>query len=225
MLDTDPLPTVNYQLYFISGLGADRQAFDRIKLPEHFCINYIDWLEPEKNETIEHYAKRMAESIDTSKPFALIGLSFGGIMCIEISKLYPAEKVILISSIATHTQLPWYLRFAGNLQLHKVGFIYLLKNTDFMMNFIFGVHTPKMKSYLKEMIDKTSSNYLSWSLDTILKWRNAIKPANAVQINGETDKLFQLKYCLPDYKINRGSHFMILTHANDISRIIEKELS
>jgi len=219
------LSTHNLPVYFISGLGADRHAFDRIKLPEQFCINHIDWLEPQKNESIEHYAKRMAERMDTSRPFALVGLSFGGIMCIEISKLFPAEKVILISSIATHNQLPWYLRFAGNLRLHKLGFVYLLKNADFMMNYVFGVHTPKMKAYLKEMIDKTSSNYLSWSLDTILKWKNSIKPTNAIQINGEKDLLFQLKYCLPDYAINKGSHFMILTHANEISQIIEKELS
>lgn len=219
------LTTHNLQLYFISGLGADRHAFDRIKLSERFSINHIDWLEPGKNESIEHYAKRMAEYIDTSKPFALVGLSFGGIMSIEISKLFPAKKVILISSIATHTQLPWYLRFAGNLCLHKFGFVYLLKNADFMMNYVFGVHTPKMKMYLKEMIDNTSSNYLTWSLDTILKWKNETKPINAVQINGKKDKLFQLKYCQPDYEIKRGSHFMILTHAHEISQIIEKELS
>ncbi len=228
MLDTNidfQLPTVNLQLYFISGLGADRHAFDRIKLSERFSINHIDWLEPEKNESIEHYAKRMAETIDTSRPFALVGLSFGGIISVEISKLFPAKKVILISSIATHNQLPWYLRFAGNLQLHKLGFVYLLKNADFMMNYVFGVHTPKMKAYLKEMIDKTSSNYLLWSLETILKWRNSTKPTNAVQINGKKDMLFQIKYCQPDYEINRGSHFMILTHAHEISQIIEKELS
>jgi pimeloyl-ACP methyl ester carboxylesterase len=219
------LSTTNLPLYFISGLGADRHAFDRIKLPEHFFINYIDWLEPEKNEAIEHYAKRMAANIDISKPFVLVGLSFGGIISVEISKLFPAQKVVLISSIATHTQLPWYLRLVGNLQLHKLGFVYLFKNVDFMMNYVFGVHTPKMKAYLKEMIEKTTSNYLVWSLDTILKWRNSTKPANTVQINGKMDKLFQIKYCQPEYVINRGSHFMILTHAHEISLIIEKELS
>jgi pimeloyl-ACP methyl ester carboxylesterase len=219
------LSTTNLPLYFISGLGADRHAFDRIKLPEHFFINYIDWLEPEKNEAIEHYAKRMAANIDISKPFVLVGLSFGGIISVEISKLFPAQKVVLISSIATHTQLPWYLRLVGNLQLHKLGFVYLFKNVDFMMNYVFGVHTPKMKAYLKEMIEKTTSNYLVWSLDTILKWRNSTKPANTVQINGKMDKLFQIKDCQPEYVINRGSHFMILTHAHEISLIIEKELS
>lgn len=225
-MHSDLYPTSDIRhLYFISGLGADRHAFDRIKLSKRFSINHIDWLEPEKNEAIEQYANRMAANIDKSKPFALVGLSFGGIMSVEINKLFPAKKVILISSIATNHQLPNYLRLAGNLKLHKLGFVYLLKNADFMMNYVFGVHTPKMKTYLKEMIDKTSSNYLTWSLDTILKWRNSTKPSNAVQINGKNDKLFQLQFCQPDYVINRGSHFMILTHAQEISQIIEKELS
>ena len=41
----------------------------------------------------------MSREIDTSRNPILIGLSFGGMMCIEIAKLIPVEKVILISSI------------------------------------------------------------------------------------------------------------------------------
>ncbi len=44
------------------------------------------------------YAKRMAAQINEPNP-VLMGLSFGGIMCIEIAKQIAVDKVILISSI------------------------------------------------------------------------------------------------------------------------------
>lgn len=211
-------------LYFISGLGADKHAFDRIKLKEGTTVHFLEWMEPELNESIQHYAQRMAQDIDTSKPFCLVGLSFGGIMSIEIAKLIKPEKIFIVSSICKHDQLPKVLRLGGKLNLHKIGLIPTLKNSTTMLYWLFGVHTPKMKEYLKSMIDKTTTSYLQWSMDVILKWQQHEKLSNLIHIHGDSDKLFPIQGLKPDYTISRGSHFMILTHASRISDILNKEL-
>ena len=86
-------------LYIISGLGADAKVFSRIKFNENIKPIHIDWLIPEREEDFYHYTRRMAEKIDTSEPFCLLGYSFGGIVAQEINKLKPAEKVVILGSI------------------------------------------------------------------------------------------------------------------------------
>jgi len=63
--------------YFISGLGADKRIFSKLKLSEKINIIHVDWINPDRNETLEAYSKRLSRIIDTSQPFALVGVSFG----------------------------------------------------------------------------------------------------------------------------------------------------
>jgi len=72
-------------------LGADEKAFSHLKI-DGFNLVFIPWLMPDKNEPISKYAKRMAISITDKEP-VLIGLSFGGIMCIEIARMIPVKKI------------------------------------------------------------------------------------------------------------------------------------
>lgn len=208
------------QIYFISGLGADRRAFDKIKLDDEYVIHFIDWLEPEKHEALEHYARRMAESIDQHQPFVLVGLSFGGLMAIEISKLVHAEKLILISSISNRSQLPPYYKFIGKLGLQRSPVIHLLKNKSGILHWFFGTKSKRLKEYLNEMIEGTSINYLAWSLDQIVHWKQTIKPQHVVHIHGGNDKLFPIRFIEADRVIDRAGHFMVVTHAKEVSQFI-----
>ena len=84
-------------IYCISGLGADERAFSKLKV-DGYALKVINWLIPEPNETIEHYASRMRAGITEENP-VLMGLSFGGMMCTEIAKQIPVSKIIIISNI------------------------------------------------------------------------------------------------------------------------------
>lgn len=212
-------------IYFISGLGADRRAFDKIKLPTNCNPHFIDWIEPHKNEKIESYAKRMAVSIDTESPFVLVGLSFGGIMAIEISKLVKAKLVFLISSISNQHELPSSYRVLGKLNIHKSALVHLLKYQTKVLHWFFGTTSVRLKAYLDEMIANTSINYLSWSLDQILKWKQDKKPANVFHIHGANDKIFPITNVKPDCKVERAGHFMVVTHAKVVSSFMNETLS
>ena len=84
-------------IYCISGLGADERAFSKLKI-DGYSLRVIPWLMPEPGETIQHYATRMRAIIDDPEPI-LMGLSFGGMLCAEIAKQIPVQKLILISSV------------------------------------------------------------------------------------------------------------------------------
>jgi hypothetical protein len=207
-------------IYFISGLGADKRAFDKIELSQMYNKHFIDWLKPFPKETVEAYALRMSANIDHSKPFVLVGLSFGGLICIEIAKFLKPLKVILISSISCCSELPWYFKIGGRLRLHKTGINTLLLKNDRILFWFFGTKSNKLQQYLKEMIAQTSSTYLTWAMHAITHWKHNDKPECVIHIHGTKDKLFPLHYCHADIVIQRGSHFMIVTHAGQISKEI-----
>jgi pimeloyl-ACP methyl ester carboxylesterase len=211
-------------VYFISGLGADRRAFSHIQLSANHQAYYIDWLEPEPNESLVAYAARMALQINTQQPFVLVGLSFGGIVAIEIAKQTGNPQVIIVSSISHRNQLPIKYRFLGVLGLHRTPLLYLIKQGNAWVHHLFGVRSKRLKTYLDEMIQQTSLGYLRWSLRSILQWQQTEKPTFVYHIHGDADKIFPLNDEGPDKIIPRAGHFMIITHAKWISDIINEIL-
>lgn len=212
-------------VYFISGLGADRRAFEKIILTPDHTAYYIDWLEPLSQESLTAYAKRMASSIDVTKPFVLVGLSFGGIVSIEIGKVLQPKQIILISSVSHRSEMPWYFRFASIFNIHKTFFVSQIKRNEKIMFWFFGTKSNKLRAYLKEMIEAMSYNYLKWSIHEIVNWKQQSKPQNVFHIHGNADKLFPIQYIKPDKLIDRGSHFMVVTHARAISAVINELLN
>ena len=212
-------------IYLISGLGADKHAFDRLVFPDDYMRYHLSWLEPEPKESLTSYAHRMAEGIDRSQKFVLIGLSFGGIVGIEISKFLKPEKLIIISSISHRQELPWYFRQVGQFGLHRSMLIQYIKKSDRLLFWFFGTRSSKLQAYLKERIQATSVNYLKWSLHQITHWKQTQKPAGLIHIHGSKDKLFPIQYCQPDIIISGGSHFMVITHASVISAKIKEILN
>ena len=72
------------ELYIFSGLGADERVFQRLDFPG-FSTTFIKWIVPQDKETIENYATRLLDQITTTNP-TLIGLSFGGLIAVEVAK-------------------------------------------------------------------------------------------------------------------------------------------
>src|SRR5215203_5816329 len=106
-------------VYFISGLGADRRAFERLTLSDKYQIHHLDWIKPIKGESLNDYAKRLAAPIDTSQPFSVVGLSMGGMIASTMTTFLHPYKTVLISSIGCNKEFPPLLRLARRLPLHK----------------------------------------------------------------------------------------------------------
>src|SRR5436190_18262313 len=122
------------QIFIFSGLGADERVFKYLEFPG--CkTTFIKWAVPIENETLQEYAKRLTEQITLEKP-VLIGLSFGGIVATEVSKLIDTEKLILIASAKTFKEIPFYFRIAGKLNLHKLLPANSLKQQSVVSNWL-----------------------------------------------------------------------------------------
>ena len=137
-------------VYFISGLGADKRIFQKLTFPQNWIIKHIEWVDHSKDESLADYCRKLTAQIDTSIPFSLVGLSFGGIVAVELSKIISPEKILILSSISTSKELP--MDRIGNFLLRKLKiqqFIppVLFKNVNAITYWIFGTKKTEEKFY------------------------------------------------------------------------------
>ena len=210
------------EIYFISGLGADSSVFKFLKLEDYQQV-HVKWLPPLARESLQDYAGRLIEQIHTANP-VIIGLSFGGIVAIEIAKRLSAARIILISSITNRNEIPWYFRLAGLLHLHKLVPAWLLKRANFLTYWFFGVRSREEKKLLAEILQRTDPTFLKWAIDKIVTWQNQTTLKNLVRIHGSSDRLLLLGSAKPDYRIEHGGHLMVIDHATEISEMLRQIL-
>ena len=143
-------------LYIFSGLGADKRVFKYLDFSK-YNATFIDWINPFENESIEDYAKRLTVQVTSEKPI-LIGLSFGGIMAVEVGKIIESKKIILIASAKNKSEIPFYYRLAGFLNLHKLIPTKLMKKSNFLSFWFFGINSKENKNLLTEILKDTDEN-------------------------------------------------------------------
>jgi pimeloyl-ACP methyl ester carboxylesterase len=208
------------EIYLLSGLGADKRVFDFVDL-SGFKLNHVDWIDPTDNESIESYAKRLLVQIRTKRP-TIIGVSFGGMLTVEIAKQIETEKVILISSAKTRFDIPFYFRIIGQLGLNKLVPSRIFKTVNSLTYWFFGTTKKKEKELLKAIIKETDRKFLSWAIDKIVNWRNTTLLTDLTHIHGTDDKILPFKTA--DIKVSNGGHLMIINKGNDISGLIRQIL-
>ncbi|MDQ2863270.1 MAG: alpha/beta hydrolase [Bacteroidota bacterium] len=207
-------------IYCISGFGADERVFSKLNFNGN-TVSFIQWLTPLKKEGIEAYAKRMAEKISGEIP-VLIGLSFGGIMAIEISKSIKTSKVILVSSIKTSHEMPALMRLSGKLNLDKIFPLKSFSLIEPLENYNLGLETKEEFQLVKEYRKNVGQQYTNWAIHQIINWKNEFIPENIFHIHGGNDHIFPVKNIKADYVIPDGGHFMIMNRAEKLNSILTK---
>ena len=146
------------KVYVFSGLGVDRRVFQNISF-RNIDHEFVDWISPSSNEPIADYAKRIAEKLKAEKPI-LVGLSFGGMIAVEVSKIMDTETVILIASAKTKYELPKRYKILSKLGIIKLLPSKVLKHHNFVTDWFFGVSSQKDKRLLGQILKETDSDFL-----------------------------------------------------------------
>ncbi|MBK8851785.1 MAG: alpha/beta hydrolase [Saprospiraceae bacterium] len=210
------------ELYIFSGLGADERVFQRLDF-SGFPTTFVKWVIPQASETIEHYATRLLDQITTTKP-TLIGLSFGGLIAVEVAKQIDTEKVILIASAKTKDEVPFYYRFAGQLGLHKLLPTRLLKGSNVITNWFFGTYSTFDKQLLKQILIDTDLTFLNWAIDKVARWTNQTQTKNIFHIHGTSDRILPIKFVNCNSTVKNGGHLMTINKADELNNILRQQL-
>lgn len=210
------------KLYAIPGLGTTEKLFVNLQVKNAELV-ILKWPDPVSGDTMKSYAKRFLPQINLNEPFCLLGVSFGGMLCVELSKLISPKKIFLISTCKQRSELPWYIRLFKFIPLHRWISENQHRKMAYQGRWLIGFGKAYIPEYLG-MINSMQKNYFRNCINVIVNWNNNRVPQNAVHIHGNDDKLLLYRNVKADYTIDHGSHAMIIFQADQINHIIEEEL-
>ncbi len=208
-------------IYFVSGLGADERIFQWLRY-DNFRPVHIKWVPPEKGESIEGYAKRLSEQIEDENP-VIVGLSFGGMIAVEMAKQISSERVVLLSSVKESREIPFYFKIFRAFPIHRIfPFKSVLWAVYWLAYWLFGPEGVEEKALLKTILQETDPHFLRWALHKVVVWKNQDIPENLVHIHGKRDRIFPFRFVSPDYAVEACGHLMVMNRAEEISNLLEK---
>jgi uncharacterized membrane protein len=211
-------------IYFISGLGADKRIFQKLKLPAEFQIHYLEWVAVFPGETINNYCTRLSSQINQTVPFILVGVSFGGVIAIELSRfLFPVQTVI-ISSFCFKKEVSKLYIFLGKIRIFSLFPVSVLLKPNTIIFRLFGLYNPEGKRLLTDILSETDPVFFRWAVRQLFSWDNHWKPASFLHIHGTADKILPFHRNMEAIKVNGGEHLMVYSKAGEVSAILGKKL-
>ena len=216
-MTNNPVP-----LILLPGLGGDARLFGRQRadFPEMIVP---DWIEPEPNETLEHYAERFSKVIDPGQPCFFGGVSFGGVVALEIASHLSCKECFLIGSIRGPVEIPWRLRIfrsiSNLIMIPKWLAPLILTCTGRWLN-------PHFRGMIHQIND-TDARFLRWAAGAILKWTpsTGVQNVRVYKIHGDRDWIFPIGRTTADTLITGAGHLASLTHSDQVNRVLRERIS
>ena len=195
------------------GMAASPKIFELIKLPMNISVNYLTWIKPYKDEALNSYALRMSKFVKKKNPI-LVGVSLGGVLVQEIAKIIKCEKIIIISSIKSRSELPISMIMAKHTKIHKLLPMKWIEDIENLVLFVFGNKIKIRVSLYKKYLSERDPEYLKWAINNLVNWQQDNFLESTIHIHGKDDNIFPINMIMkPVIKI-KGSHAIILTQAN-----------
>lgn len=212
-------------VYFIHGQGSDSRLFDSITLKEGYTKKCLEYGTPPKGSTMNSFAQEVAQQIDTTQPFVLIGTSLGGMLCTEMAGFLHPQKVILISSAANRKELPFRYRFQKAIPLYAIVPGFVMVGSARVLQPIVEPDRKKNKATFVSMLKEKDRVYMRRTVKMIIQWESEANDSLIYKIHGENDHTIPIRNVKGvDTVIENGSHMMTLTRGREISILINNAL-
>jgi len=209
-------------IYCLSGLGADEQIFRKLEINNARLI-HLPWVEYSEQDDLPNYAKRMLQCINEENPI-IMGVSFGGMLAIEIAKLVPVKRAILVSSAKGRKEVAHFGTIVKAIVVSEIAPAFVYKMPNKLLFERFGATTDDERELLRGIMKRSDGKFVRWAMKEIQLWKNDVVPDNVLHIHGTADQMILSQNVKPDYWIDGGSHMMVYSKAKEVSSIINNEL-
>tara|TARA_Y100000589_G_C27171765_1_gene637029 strand:+ start:369 stop:1037 length:669 start_codon:yes stop_codon:yes gene_type:complete len=197
-------------VYLMPGMASNPSIFEHIKLPEdYYKIHWLEWQIPDKNETLEDYAKRMCNFIEHDNS-VLLGVSFGGMLVQEMSKFLNLKRLFVVSSVKSHHELPKRLKLLKYTKAYKILPTRLVGNIDLLAKYALGETIKKRVDLYKKYLSVNDTVYLDWAIKQVVCWEQEEPNPDAIYIHGDKDMVFPHSCTGNCIIIKGGTHIMII---------------
>jgi hypothetical protein len=212
------------KIFLIAGMGADTRLYNNIELPNNYEIIPVDWISPDKTDTLGTYAQKLINKYHITSNSIVIGNSMGGMMAVEIAKVIKLQKVILISSIKTRSEAPGYFNWFEKVPIYKIIPDKIYNSLRVAVRYIFCGLEEGDVWLLGDMLEQTSPEFLKWAMGAVVSWHNEVIPPNLYHITGNKDKVFNYKLINDARIIEGGTHVMVIDKAKEINKWLKQIL-
>ena len=212
------------KIYLIPGQGADGRLFKDITIHQYDTI-ILNFITPYKNETMQSYARRMAERIDTTCKYSIVGVSLGGMLAVEMNKFLDPEETIIISSAKCKKELPVKYRMFNYFSLHKV-----LSGKFYIWGAKLGqpILEPAGKEnrlFFREMLNAKDPMFMKRAVAMIVSWDNTEYADNIIHIQGKKDHTIPTRRTSPTIIVNDGNHVIAMKNSKLVSELLNQYLN
>lgn len=216
------------RLYLLPGQGSDHRIYQNMRFPDNIDTVHLHYLPVEAEETLEHYAARMVSQIDTTLPFSLMGVSLGGMICVEMSDIIHPQQVFLLSSASSGDEIPDFYHSFRKYPIYHNFNPNLIKYSTFLLQPIYEPDRRTEQKTCNSMIREKDADFMKSAVHMIVTWqRTEADNINTpiIQIHGTADHTLPVENIRADYYIDNGSHMMTLTMADKVSAIISAAIT
>lgn len=211
---------MTHRILLLTGMTPDERIFDRL-LPLLPTASIVPWIDPLPRETIRGYAKRLADSVPLGKGTIVCGVSFGGMIARELALHVDAQACVLISSVRDARQMPPWLRW-----LRSAAFPGLESILKAVGRAAAGYPRPIRTSATARLarLGGASGAWHRWATTSALWWTPSpgVDRIPLVQIHGERDTTFPIRFIHPTIVVAGGGHVLPLTHSAEIAAVLSK---
>ncbi len=211
-------------VYLIPGQGADARQFNRLKINQQFEVRDIEYFTPEKGLKMHEFALALAQQIDTTGSYVIIGVSLGGMLAAEMGDFLDPEKIILISSAKYRNELPGRYSFQKSIPINKLVPAGMTKWGAKFLQPLVEPDSKNDRDVFLEMLNDKDPDFLKRTAAMIIRWERNESREDIVHIHGDNDHTIPIRNVDFDYLIKDGSHMMVYTRADELSKLINKIL-
>jgi pimeloyl-ACP methyl ester carboxylesterase len=209
-------------IYLFPGQGSDCRLFKYIEFP--YDTVHMELPVPLKKTTLGQYAREFIPLIDTARPFILMGVSLGGMICSELADTLEPVKIIVISSAKCRQELPGRYRFQRSIPLNKILPKGMIKWGAKILAPMVEPARKLDKDFFHAMIDAKDPVYLKRTVDMVVNWDKGDYDNRIIHIHGDNDHTLPHRNIKYDYLIENGTHMLVYIRGEEINKLINKIL-
>ena len=209
MTDAKPLILLPGMMADHRLLAAQQAEFPNLLVPS--------WPQHFPSDTIDTFAERLADTIRPVGQCVVGGVSFGGIVALELARHLDSLGCILISSIRSPAELPLHIRV-----LRPAGLLPqpAFNALTFAATRAFGRSTKRgAQRRTNRML---ASPFFSWATRATLRWKGCNPGVPISQIHGDCDRTFPVELTVPDQVVIGAGHMLVATHSDLVNDFIRR---
>jgi hypothetical protein len=209
-------------IYLLPGQGADHRLFNYIEFP--YDTVHLEFPVPEKKTSLREYALGFIPRIDKNRPFVLLGVSLGGMICAELVDTLDPLMTIVISSAKCRSELPGRYRFQKTIPLNKIVPKGMTKWGAKVLAPLVEPERKQDRETFRSMLEAKDPAYLKRTVDMVINWKKDSYDDRIIHIHGDKDHTLPHRRVTYDYLVEDGTHMMVYIRGDEVSKLINKIL-